>query len=109
MTDPRIPPGLLGHRSNRGRRGEGGGEPPAARDPLGWCVIATTALLTWLIGPAALLVLASLGFARYWRAWRAGRTDSTCILRDMRLVLGYLAVLAIIGAIGLGLDIAGRL
>lgn len=91
MTDPRIPRQLLGHRIGRA-------DGSAGVDPLGWCVIATTALLTWLMGPAVLAVLATIGFVKYWRAWRSGRTDSSCILGDIRLVLIYLAVLGIVGA-----------
>ncbi|MER7004028.1 hypothetical protein ABT297_13410 [Dactylosporangium sp. NPDC000555] len=40
---------------------------------------------------------ALLGFAGYARARRRGLTRSKCILRDTRLVLTYLAVLALAG------------
>ncbi len=91
MTDPRIPRQLLGHTVD--------GSTVAGADPLGWCVIATTALLTWLVGPIALAALAALGFIKYWRAWRSGRTDSRCILGDIRIVLVYLAILTVVGAV----------
>jgi hypothetical protein len=70
-------------------------------DPLRLCVFATIALLGWLLGPAALLGFAVLGLVGYVRAYRAGLTRSRCFLRDTRLVIGYLAVLAAAGVAGL--------
>lgn len=100
MTDPRLPRQLLGYRLAHRRRPDtpAADRPAGTADPLGWCVIATTALLTWLIGPMVLAVLATIGFVKYWRAWRSGRTDSSCVLGDVRLVLIYLAVLGLVGA-----------
>lgn len=69
-------------------------QPP---DPLNLCIYATVALLAWLLGPVALIGFAVLGFAGYWRAWRRGLRRSRCLLRDTRLVLGYLAILAGVG------------
>ncbi|WP_245670851.1 hypothetical protein [Nocardia flavorosea] len=69
-------------------------QPP---DPLNLCIYATVALLTWLLGPVALAGFAGLAFAGYWRARRRGLRRSRCWLRDTRLVLCYLAVLAGIG------------
>lgn len=69
-------------------------------DPLRLCIFATIALLGWLLGPLALLCFAVLGFTGYWKARRAGLTTSKCLLRDTRLVLGYLALLAFAGAVG---------
>jgi hypothetical protein len=69
-------------------------------DPLRLCVYATVALLAWVLGPLAVLGFAALGFAGYWRARRAGLTRSRCALRDTRLVLGYLGLLALAGAGG---------
>ncbi len=63
-------------------------------DPLKLCVFATIAGLGWLFGPVALLGFAALGLLGYTRAWRAGLTTSKCLLRDTRLVLAYLALLA---------------
>jgi hypothetical protein len=77
---------------------------PAQRqpyDPLRLCVYATIALLAWLLGPLAVLFFAGLGFAGYWRARRAGLTRSKCVLRDTRLVLGYLALLALLAVGGI--------
>lgn len=65
-------------------------------DPLRLCVYATIALLAWLFGPWALLGFAVLGFVGYWKARRAGLTRSKCLLRDTRLVLAYLGLLAAI-------------
>ncbi|MCK2214441.1 hypothetical protein MF672_011660 [Actinomadura sp. ATCC 31491] len=70
-------------------------------DPLRLCVYATVALLAWLLGPWAVLGFAALGFTGYWRARRAGLTRSKCLLRDTRLVLGYLALLAIVAAVAI--------
>ncbi|GAA2684438.1 MULTISPECIES: hypothetical protein [Nonomuraea] len=64
-------------------------------DPLRLCVYATVALLAWLLGPWAVLGFAVLGFVGYWKARRAGLTRSKCVLRDTRLVLAYLGLIAI--------------
>ncbi|GGN82418.1 hypothetical protein [Nocardia rhizosphaerihabitans] len=70
-------------------------------DPLTLCVVATVALLTWLIGPWAVLGFGVLAFVGYWRAWRAGLRRSRCWLRDTRLVLVYLAAIVAIGMFAL--------
>ncbi|WP_300081023.1 hypothetical protein [Propioniciclava sp.] len=75
---------------------------PAPFDPLRLCIFATIALLGWVFGPAALVVFATIGFVGYARARRAGLTRSRCYLRDTRLVLAYLAVLAVAGLVGAG-------
>lgn len=72
-------------------------------DPLRLCIFATIALLGWLFGPLAVVVFASVGFAGYLKARRAGLLRSKCYLRDTRLVLAYLAMLAIAGLWGIGL------
>ncbi|WP_434003523.1 hypothetical protein [Candidatus Dormibacter sp.] len=79
---------------------------PQPLDPLRLCVYATIAALAWWLGPFALLAFAALGFAGYLRARRAGLTRSKCLLRDTRLVLGYLAVLAVAALVGIGFVIA---
>ena len=73
----------------------------APYDPLRLCVFATVALLGWLLGPLALLGFAVLGLVGYTRAYRAGLTRSECFLRDTRLVIGYLALLAAAGVAGI--------
>jgi hypothetical protein len=70
-------------------------------DPVRLCVYATVALLAWLLGPVAVLGFAALGFVGYWRARRAGLTRSKCVLRDTRLVLGYLALVGLAGVVGI--------
>ena len=81
-------------------------EPVAPPDPLRLCVFATVALLGWILGPLALLFFAGLGYLGYARARRAGLLTSRCKLGDTRLVLVYLAVLALVsaGAIVLALN-----
>lgn len=69
-------------------------------DPLRLCIFATVALLGWLLGPVALLGFALLGLVGYTKAYRAGLTRSKCFLRDTRLVIGYLSLLAAAGAAG---------
>jgi hypothetical protein len=87
-SDPRE---LYG--SGKGAPEQGPREP---YDPLKLCVYATVALLAWLFGPWAVLGFAGLGFTGYWRARRAGLRRSKCLLRDTRLVLAYLALIALV-------------
>ncbi|CAA9387329.1 MAG: hypothetical protein AVDCRST_MAG47-2597 [uncultured Nocardioidaceae bacterium] len=70
-------------------------------DPLRLCIFATVALLGWLLGPFALLFFAGLGFLGYLKARRAGLSRSKCVLRDTRLVLGYLGLLIVAAALGI--------
>ena len=78
-------------------------EPPPAEvyDPLRLCIFATVALLGWLLGPFALLFFAGLGFLGYVKARRAGLSRSKCVLRDTRLVLGYLGLLMVAAGLGI--------
>ncbi|MEW9554564.1 hypothetical protein [Nonomuraea sp. NPDC050783] len=75
--------------------------PPQPYDPLKLCVYATVALLAWLLGPWTVLAFAALGFAGYWKARRAGLTRSKCLLRDTRLVLAYLGLLAAVAMVAI--------
>ncbi len=77
----------------------------APYDPLRLCVFATVALLGWLLGPVALLGFAVLGLVGYTRAYRAGLTRSKCFLRDTRLVIGYLVLLAVAAGLGVVLRV----
>ena len=70
----------------------------APYDPLRLCVYATVALLAWLLGAWAVLAFAGLGLVGYVRARRAGLLRSNCVLRDTRLVIGYLAIIAVAAA-----------
>ena len=70
-------------------------------DPLRLCIFATVALLGWLLGPFALMFFAGLGFLGYLKARRAGLSRSKCVLRDTRLVLGYLGLLVVAAALGI--------
>jgi hypothetical protein len=67
-------------------------------DPLRLCVYATVALLAWLLGAWAVAAFAALGLIGYVRARRAGLLRSKCALRDTRLVIGYLGVIAAVAA-----------
>lgn len=71
-------------------------------DPLRLCVYATIAALAWLVGPFALLGFAGLGLVGYARARRGGLRKSKCILRDTRIVMAYLGLLAAAAAVGIG-------
>ena len=78
---------------------------PVPYDPLRLCIFATIALIAWIAGPLAVVVFAGLGFAGYLRARRAGLERSKCFLRDTRLVLAYLGILVLAGAVGVVLDV----
>ena len=69
-------------------------------DPLRLCVYATVAALTWLLGPVAVAGFAALALAGYLRARRRGLRRSSCLLRDVRLVLAYLLILLCAGLAG---------
>jgi hypothetical protein len=72
---------------------------PAIPDPLSLCVYTTVALLAWIFTPAlTAAVFGAIGFHAYWRSWRAGLRRSDCILRDPRLVMLYLGLVAAAGA-----------
>lgn len=81
----------------------------APYDPLRLCIYATIALLAWVFGPLAVVGFAALGFVGYWRARRAGLTRSKCVLKDTRLVLSYLGVLALAGLVGIVWSVASWL
>ena len=82
-------------------------EPPF--DPLRLCIFATISLLGWVFGPLAVIVFAGVGFVGYWKARRNGLTRSKCYLRDTRLVLTYLFLLAAAGVAGLVIQLQGWL
>ena len=102
MSTPAVPHGIPGAPVPAPQVNES----TAPFDPLRLCIFATVALLGWVFGPFALLFFAGLGFAGYWRARRAGLTRSRCLLRDTRLVLTYLALLAASAGVGIWLIVA---
>ncbi len=72
--------------------------PPAVPDPIRFCVWTTVALLAWLLSPpVAAALFAAAGIVAYARAYRRGLRQSDCILRDVRLVMLYLALVAALG------------
>lgn len=72
--------------------------PPPIRDPLPLCVYTTVALLAWIVSPGLVAALFALaGFRAYAQAWRAGLRRSDCVLVDPRLVMLYLAGVALAG------------
>jgi hypothetical protein len=73
----------------------------APYDPLRLCVYATVALLAWLLGAWAVIAFAVLGLVGYVRARRAGLLHSKCALRDTRLVIGYLGIIAAVATASL--------
>ena len=75
--------------------------PPAIPDPLSLCVYTTVALLAWILTPALIAaIFGTVGFHAYWKSWRAGLRRSDCILRDPRLVMLYLGLVAAAGVAG---------
>jgi hypothetical protein len=73
----------------------------APYDPLRLCIYSTVALIAWVAGPWAVAFFALLGLIGYGRAARAGLTRSKCYLRDVRLVITYLAGLFTAGLAGI--------
>lgn len=73
---------------------------PAPTDPLRLCGYATIAVLGWAFGPFALIFFAGLGLLSYARARLAGRIRTGGLLRDSRIVVGYLGLLAVAGLAG---------
>ncbi len=69
-------------------------------DPLRFCIFTTIALIAWVFGPPfAVLLMSGLGLWAYATAWRQGLRRSKCILRDPRLVMGYLGIAFVLGLV----------
>jgi len=96
MTTPTGVPG----RPVPGDPSAGGTAAETPFDPLRLCIFTTVALLAWMFGPFAVLVFATMGLAGYWKAHQAGLTRSRCYLRDVRLVLLYLGLIALAALAG---------
>jgi hypothetical protein len=88
------------------RYDESVGDPAPPFDPLRLCVFTTVALIACLLGPVAVLGFSVIAIAGYARARRAGLLRSHCKLGDTRLVLAYLAVLAVASAVAIPFWIA---
>lgn len=66
-------------------------------DPVRFCVLTTVALIAWLIGPpACIMLMSALGLWAYRNAMRAGLTETTCYLKRPVLAMSYLAAAFII-------------
>jgi hypothetical protein len=77
---------------------------PAGRafDPVRFCAMTTVALIAWLLGPpACVMIMSALGLWAYVRAVRGGWRESRCVLRRPALVLGYLGLAFVGGAVAL--------
>lgn len=80
---------------------------PFVEDPFRLCTYATLVALAWLFSPPVVLaVCAILGFVAYAKALRAGLLRSRCLLRDTRLTLVYLGMLAVMALTWIVLRVA---
>jgi hypothetical protein len=71
-------------------------------DPVRFCAMTTVALIAWLLGPpACVMIMSALGLWAYARAMRDGLRESRCVLRRPGLVLGYLGLAFAGGAVAL--------
>lgn len=71
-------------------------------DPVRFCAMTTVALIAWVLGPpACVMVMSALGLWAYARAVRGGLRESRCLLKRPWLVLAYLGVAFLAGAIAL--------
>lgn len=73
-------------------------DPAAPFDPLRLCVFTTIAVIAAITGPVAVLTFALIAIGGYAKARRAGLMRSRCKLGDTRVVLAYLAVIALLAA-----------
>ncbi len=91
------------------RIGLGREDAPPTFDPVRYCVFTTIAVIAWIVTPpAAVLWTSSLGLWAYARAWRAGVRRSRCVLGDVRLVVAYLGIAWIAGAVFTAQALFGR-
>lgn len=97
MTDGRIPEDL--------RRQPDSHDPDMVAghvidDPLRLCIATTVALIAWLVTPAlAVTIFGTIAIVGYARARRAGLMSSRCKLGDTRIVLAYLTLATLAGAV----------
>ncbi len=72
----------------------------ATYDPIRFCIFTTIALIAWVVGPPfAVMVMSGLGLWAYATAWHQGLRRSKCLLRDPRLVMGYLGIAFVLGLV----------
>lgn len=70
-----------------------------AFDPMRLCIYTAIGILAWILTPPFVVVwMATLGLIGYAKAYRAGLVHVNCRLRDVRLVVAYLAVAWAVGA-----------
>ena len=75
-------------------------------DPVRFCAMTTVALIAWLLGPpACVMIMSALGLWAYARAIRGGLRESRCVLKRPALVLGYLSIAFVGGAVALAMRI----
>ncbi len=68
-------------------------------DPVRFCVLTTVALIAWLIGPpACIMLMSALGIWAYARAMRRGLTETRCVLKRPALAIGYLSTAFVVAA-----------
>jgi len=73
-----------------------------AFDPVRFCAMTTVALIAWVLGPpACVMLMSALGLWAYVRAIRGGLRESRCVLKRPALVVGYLGVTFLGGAVAL--------
>src|SRR5690625_1266561 len=112
MTEqPPVPPGDPGapHAQNPAaidltrlnQRDETVADPQPPFDPLRLCVFTTVAVIACITGPLAVITFALIAIGGYAKARRAGLLRSRCKLGDTRVVLAYLAVIAILAALAI--------
>ena len=77
-------------------------------DPVRFCAMTTVALIAWLLGPpACVMIMSALGLWAYARAIRGGLRESRCVLKRPALVLGYLSIAFVGGTVALVMRLAG--
>jgi hypothetical protein len=85
-----------------------GAQQKSTIDPVRFCAMTTVALIAWLAGPpAAVILMSGLGIAAYVTAVRRGLRESRCVLRHPALVIGYLVLAFAAAAFALFRQISG--
>lgn len=70
-------------------------------DPVRFCAMTTVALIAWVVSPpVCLMIMSGFGLWAYARAIRGGLRESRCVLKRPVLVLGYLSLTFVAGALG---------